>query len=58
MWGAMSHFIPKTADKRRHQWICLAAEGISRKMDNWKLLSVSFDVGEADGSSRTTAAPW
>ena len=58
MWGEMSHFIPKTQDKSRHQRICLAAVSISRKMDNWTLLSAGFDVGEeADGGSRTTETP-
>lgn len=47
-----------TEDKSRHQWICLAAVSISRKKDNWTFLSAGFDVGEeADGGSRTTAAP-
>ncbi|KAJ4940332.1 hypothetical protein JOQ06_026640, partial [Pogonophryne albipinna] len=54
----MSHAIPKTQDKSRHQRICLAAVSISRKIYNWTLLSAGFDVGEeADGGSRTTETP-
>lgn len=58
--GRYVTFYPQdTGDKSRYQWICLAAASISRKMDNWTLLSAGFDVGEeADGGSRTTATPW
>lgn len=45
--GSNVTFYPQdTVDKSRHQWICLAAASISRKMDNWTLLSAGFDVGE------------
>lgn len=52
-------FYPQdTEDKSRHQWIRLAAASISRKMDNWTLLSAGFDVGEeTNGGSRTSAKP-
>lgn len=55
--GSNVTFYPQdTADKRRYQWICLAAEGISRKMDNRTLLYAGFDGGEeTDGSLRTSA---
>lgn len=45
--GRYVTFYPQdTGHKSRHQWICLAASSISRKMDNWTLLSARFDVSE------------
>lgn len=45
----------ESADKSGHQWICLAAAGITAPTDDWTRLSGVFDAGEdGDRGSRTT----
>lgn len=56
--GSNVTFYPQdTADKRRDQWICLAAEAIRSKMDSWTLLYVGFDGGEEADGHLGTAVP-